>query len=70
MQLSEKCFEELFQWSLMPVCGHGKDVRLSDKRFALSLRGRFGLLFKSVKEYEEKGKNKTYTENNRAFFGS
>jgi hypothetical protein len=35
MQLSEKCFEELFRWSLMPVCGHGKDVRLSDKRFAL-----------------------------------
>lgn len=42
MQLSDKYFENLFQWSLMPVFGHGKDVRLSDKRLILSLRGRFG----------------------------
>lgn len=34
MQLPDKYVEELFQWSLMPVFGHGKDVRLSDKRFA------------------------------------
>lgn len=70
MKLSDKTFDDLFQGSLMPVFGHGKDVRLSDKRFALSLRGRFGLAFKCEKEYERNGKNKPHTESNRAFCGN
>lgn len=40
--MSDKISSELLQGSTMPVFGHGKDVRLSDKRFALSLQSRFG----------------------------
>lgn len=31
--MSDKSFNDLFQGSLMPIFGHGKDVRLSDKRW-------------------------------------